>query len=61
MSLEEAKKPENLQVLLSNRRFREARSNVNENSESFKNIQQFKFDWRKYEVGTWLDVKDTIE
>lgn len=44
-----------------NRRFREQRANTNENPENFKNMQQYQFIDRKYEIGTWLDVKDTIE
>jgi hypothetical protein len=61
LTYEDALKPENQLVTSENRRLREQRTSPNENPENYKNIQQFKISERKYEIGTWLDVKDTIE
>jgi len=34
---------------------------VQENPENFRNIQQYNTKRREFEIGMWLDVKDTID
>ena len=46
-----------------NRRFRERQQSLGtaDHAVHFSNIKQFMPGQRKYEVGMWLDVKDTID
>ena len=63
LNLEEAQTEDNLKLFQpENRRFRDAIgvTGQSENSGQFSNVSQFNFGQRKFEVGMWLDIKDTI-
>lgn len=64
LNLEEAQTEDNLKLFQpENRRFRDAIgvTGQSENSGQFSNVSQFNFGQRKFEVGMWLDIKDTID
>lgn len=48
-----------------NRRFRERQGqpaqHPSENPQNYTNLQQFSLKGRKFEIGMWIDAKDTID
>ena len=57
-----AQRSENLAVVHENRRLRERNAQAaHQAADNYNNLKQFATGQRKFEVGMWLDVKDTID
>jgi len=64
LSYRDSTKTENQMNLTEGRRFRERQgqpAHPSENPQNYMNCKQFNFKDRKFEVGMWIDAKDTID